>query len=132
MNVTSTDLRAFADWLDEHPELAVAEDVRLDMGTVWLWCSTKEQLVAFKRALPAGMYKKDASEGHVMIVAELCGLKVRGAVPRREACKRVVTGIREVPEQIVPAETIPAHTEEIVEWICDPLLVGPPEEVVSA
>jgi hypothetical protein len=43
--------------------------------------------------------------------------------PRGAVCQRIVTGTKQIEEQVIPA-----HEEEIVEWICDdPIL----EEVAS-
>lgn len=42
--------------------------------------------------------------------------------PRREVCTRRVVGTEDVPEQVTPA-----HTREIVEWDCHPLLAAVPE-----
>jgi hypothetical protein len=44
---------------------------------------------------------------------------------RSAVCERIVTGTRDVPEHVLPAreETlVEAHTEEIVEWRCPPIL----------
>ena len=44
---------------------------------------------------------------------------------RSSVCERIVTGVRDVPEHVLPAreETlVEAHTEEIVEWRCPPIL----------
>jgi hypothetical protein len=47
--------------------------------------------------------------------------------PRAKVCRRVVTGTRILPARIVPPTNeirIPSARMEIVEWQCDPLLLG--------
>ena len=41
-------------------------------------------------------------------------------IMRNQVCERIVTGTKEVP-----AISYPAHTEEIVEWKCEPWLESP-------
>jgi hypothetical protein len=41
---------------------------------------------------------------------------------RGEVCQRIVTGERVVEEKYIPGRLEPAHTEEIVEWKCNPIL----------
>lgn len=49
---------------------------------------------------------------------------------REQVCSKRVTGTREVPETVIPAKVVAAHTEEIVEWDCHPLLSPPaPKEI---
>jgi hypothetical protein len=40
---------------------------------------------------------------------------------KKDICRRIQVGEKEIPEQIIPAkpeEIIPAHTEPIYEWRC--------------
>lgn len=45
--------------------------------------------------------------------------------PRAKVCRRVILGTRTLPARIVPASVelrLPAYSEEMVGWECDPLL----------
>ena len=56
--------------------------------------------------------------------------EIRVKVHKPGVCERVKVGERPVPETVVPARPaeaerlIPAHTEEVWEWQCGPLLAG--------
>jgi hypothetical protein len=47
---------------------------------------------------------------------------------RKNVCTRRVVGTRSVPDAYIPGRLIPAHTEEVVEWDCSPILGDTPEE----
>jgi hypothetical protein len=107
-------LRALADWLEAHPEYAT----EIMPGRFDLFFKTKDELLAFKDASGATRLDKGAIGSHFWLTRSFGGgITLDGNVPREEACRRVVTGIREIPAQVIPAST-----EEDVEWICEPLL----------
>lgn len=116
MTEVAAGLRALADWFDENAEYASPEI--LAPVTVNLFLATKADLIAFKQASGASRLEKNAVGSMFWLRRDFGGgIGVEANVPREEACRRVVTGTREVPEQVVPA-----HVEEIVEWECEPLL----------
>lgn len=109
--------RALADWLEQHPDYAESVTV----GQCNLWLDTKDDLVSFKRASGAKQLAKGAIGDYFWLSLEFGGgVTLEANVPREQACRRVVTGTTEIPEEIVPA-----HVEETVEWECDPLLADP-------
>ena len=116
-------LRAAADWYEQHPEYAERTwgGARLDM-----FFETKDQLLAFKHASGATRHEKGAVPSYFWLRRDFGGGIVLDAnIPREKACRKVVVGTREVP-----AETIEAHVEEVIEWQCDPLLSDPEEATV--
>lgn len=62
----------------------------------------------------------DKSYGYYMEFSrDYFGGKIELCTYRESACKKVVTGVKEIPSQVIPERIVPARTEEIVEWICD-------------
>jgi hypothetical protein len=85
------------------------------------------QLVQIAKAQGAVKTEKEYS-GDLFTLRKLFsgGLGLTFTLGREQVCTKRVTGTREVPETIVPAQVVAAHTEEVVEWDCHPLL-APPE-----
>ena len=61
--------------------------------------------------------RKEWRDVGLTISRDFGGVRLEAFLLRAEVCERVVTGTREVPAQVTPA-----HTEEVVEWQCSPLL----------
>jgi hypothetical protein len=129
-------LRKFADLLDEHPEIELPLDGSdcAPITTYYLGDDAKERVSAFVRAVP-GRVNKRYDDAHFHAEATLDGLHVRALAYRNAVCERIVTGTREVTEEVpdpkalaaVPTTTV-TRTVEDVEWVCAPLLA----EAVSA
>jgi hypothetical protein len=119
-------LRAIADWYEAHPEIPLPGD---DTLTNYAVC-TREHAESLIRGL--GNCKKDYDETSFTISRRFGVLNVRFYFSRSEVCKKVVVGSRIEPEQIVPARVIPAHTVDVVEWECMPVMSLKQIEEVSA
>ena len=66
-----------------------------------------------------GSFDKEYSEesGLVTFCRDFGGLKLRFVFTRQSVCTCRVVGTVEVPEVVIPA-----HTKELVEWDCQPIL----------
>lgn len=123
-------LIALAGFISANPELA--EDMRFDFSRInvpLISGEVREKLAAFARAGKASgvevakEFNGDDWAGLLLRFGEHVGIAAYAA--RNQVCERVVTGTREVEEEIVdPAapKIKRSRTEEIVEWRCTPLL----------
>ncbi len=111
--------RKIADTLDMLPDFP-EHTVTCNVGAapaVAIHGLTKDELVVLVRGL--GRVAKNASGGTFWVNGDYDGVDVTGfAADREDLCRRVVTGRRTVPAQ---AERV----EDIVEWVCDPILGTP-------
>ena len=123
-------LRALADLLDANPDLELPYT---GSGSEILIIpdrdgDQKAQIAAWARALP-GEKSKGVRGDAFDLYGSLHGLKLLVIVQRDQVCRRVVTGTREVTEQVpdpdalaaVPTVTV-TKTVEDVEWVCEPIL----------
>lgn len=116
----SKSLRDLADWVEAHP------DIELPNDSISIYSrNTKEEAVEVLKALTP--CKKDYSDDLFTISRSFGRVLLRFIFYRNVVCTRRVVGTQEVPEKFTlekytPSELIPAHTEEIVEWDCDPIL----------
>lgn len=109
-------LRQVANFLDANPDLTAST------YAIQMRCTTKQDLRVLTSALVAavGRAEKGAlGDNYFHVYASIGGLKVWGAVQREKVCRKVVTGTRHVPEQ-----TVEAHEEEIVKWVCDDAILA--------
>lgn len=112
MSTISEDLRAFADWLEEHPIARVT-------GKSFFFCVAdgKEDFAAIAREI--GSFRKDPDDTWISIEKRFGSIHYRVIIAREEICEKVVIGKKTVPA--TEAITIPAkpeREEEIVEWRC--------------
>lgn len=115
MSDYTNSLRQLADFLDKHPDLALpSEDIRVYA------MDTKEEAAACLKALKP--CKKEYRDNIFEISKEFGGISLRYVFLRSSVCRRKVVGTKEIEEQHIPGRTIPAHTEEIVEWECEPVM----------
>lgn len=73
-------------------------------------------------------FDKNYSDSLLTVSRKFGPVNARFVASRSSVCKRVVVGIEEIPEQVIPAkeaQVIPAHTVEKVEWDCTPSLLAP-------
>jgi len=114
-------LRAVADMWEAHPELPAPEPFVM---SVFGW-NGREQM---KRAaeMLATCQKQVLPDYSLFKLIHDFGGGVRVAfVSTLDAiCTRQVKGTRHVPEKTLPALTIAAHDEEVVEWNCGEPLFG--------
>lgn len=111
-----TALRRVAEVLDAHPEL----DLEIYPTNAWVFCHDPEEFARYVRAFGAG--GKDFKGEDLEFAPEYCGEIFKVNCKREQICERKVIGTRHVPEKIIPAQVIPAHSEDIVEWDCKPIL----------
>lgn len=109
-------LRALTDWFEQHPE-------RIEQGgddgiIVNLYPDGKGDTAQLAREL--GKVTKEQNNSLFWIRRCFGPHKIDGVLSRGEVCTRVVTGTKQIPEEVIPA-----HEEETVEWVCDePLLAA--------
>jgi hypothetical protein len=77
-----------------------------------------DRLVEYRRAI-GGSWSKDYFGSLIRYEQEKEGVTIRLECSRGATCRRVVTGVREIPEERIPAKVIPARTEEQYEWECN-------------
>lgn len=116
-------LRAVAQFYEQNPD-AWYDGIHLTVN-MYIWGRAARQiLVRTVRAL--GPCTKNYDHTNITVsrkFSEQVTLSV--FAPRAKVCRRVILGTRILPARTVPASGevhLPATTEEIVAWRCDPLL----------
>jgi hypothetical protein len=127
-------LRNLATMYETHPGLPVP-------GWPWffVYSASPQQLVEIAKA-PGAVETKKSYEGEQFNLQKIFegNVGIQYSISREQVCRKVVKEVVEVPATIVPAhvvpeKVIPAHSEEIVEWECDPLLAPPtPKQIGGA
>jgi len=139
-------LRLLADLLDANPDLILPRHGQENMPLTWSFMSfaryvdtdPREAMAATEKLIPARPWRKayrDEDTPYAMfeLSGALAGLHVRLRAYRDAVCTRVVTGTREVTEEVpdpealarVPVTKVTRIVED-VEWSCHPIL-APPE-----
>lgn len=108
-------LRQLADFLEQHPEVP---EPNCQAMTAMIWQDDAKAALR-KAALALGSTEKKFSDSYVFLSRNFGSLNYQVMAFRNAVCRRLVVGLREVPEQVIPA-----HQQEIVEWECDPILAG--------
>ena len=113
-------LRDLADWVEAHPEIDLPDE------SISVFSKhTKEE--AAKVLLALTPCKKDYSGDLFTLSRSFGHVRLKFLFVRSAVCTRRVVRTEEVPEEIIPEKVEPeqviaAHTKEIVEWDCDPIL----------
>jgi hypothetical protein len=116
----AADLHELADWFAEHPEIEPPPLV-----TLYLFRFSREPFVETVRAMGRG--EKSGDDSYFIFERRFGVVTLQATVQRDEVCRKVVVGTEEIPEQ-----TTPAHTQDVVEWVCEePLLASAPEAATS-
>jgi hypothetical protein len=118
-------LRELAAMYESHPELAVP-----DGKTFNLFCfahSDRERAEAKERvrevARAFGSAAKSYDDGYFNLKKQFSGGIVLEITTNRDAvCERVVVGTKIEPAREIPAQSIPEHEVEVVEWRCASIL----------
>lgn len=112
-------LRELADWFDAHEEVPLPDEYTTT-ELAFFPEDTKEIAAAVMLALKP--CRKDYSETLFMLSRKFGPISTKWYFQRNTVCTRRVVGTEEVAEKHLPARTIPAHTKEVVEWDCEPIL----------
>lgn len=107
----ATALRQIADWYEANEWAPVPHDAAMDIFSA----HSKQQAEALARAL-APCRKEFTSADQFWLKREFNGITLGFCFSRSVVCERVVVGVTEIPAQVIPA-----HTVEEVEWRCAPL-----------
>lgn len=137
-------LRALADMIEANPELAPNFSYTLGNSGIYVMPradDTAAEMAAVARIARRYGAKTDkcVSEKQYNLMADFGAVKFQFLAAREQVCERVVTGTREVTEEVpdpvalaaVPTTTVTKVVEDY-EWVCRPLLAGTPEAPVSA
>lgn len=127
-------LRLLADMIEQNPQLAGNLDHSLSFAGINVHSRTDDkatEMADFARLARRYGATTDKAVTNEMynLVADFGGVSLRFLAYRSEVCERVVTGTREVTEQVpdptalaaVPITTV-TRVEDITEWKCRPLL----------
>jgi len=151
--MTDTDKRAayieglhqIADFLAEHPEVPLphlSSHIGDEYGpilTIWLVRGdAREAMATVARAMGKAEKIVDERTGEFKIYRQFAGFKLVASAGREEVCERVVTGTREIVEEVpdpdalaaVPKVTVTKVVEDI-EWVCQPLLKPASTSILS-
>lgn len=116
------DMRALADYLEEHPDLIPA------WGTIELshFFSTEEDTPkGIELAKKMGGFEKESGSSYLYLTHAVGIHKVRVLINHEKLCVKTITGTRTVPAkpaQII--EAVPEHVEETFEWVCPPSILA--------
>jgi len=105
-------LRAIASFYEAHPDVQTPHDHAISVYGVE---DTKEEALRIIEALKP--CRKEWEGPFLKIVRDFGEVRLVFVFEREAVCTKRVVGVKEIP-----AEFIPAHTEEIVEWECGPIL----------
>lgn len=130
----ATALHRIASMIDAAPELEDEHSAfryALEKLTIVVW--SREGLAAMVRAGKAAGAKitKHQDDRWAGVDMDFGAIKLRALIDRVEVCDRVVTGVREVVEEVPDPEALAAvptvsvtKTVEDVSWVCRPILAG--------
>lgn len=112
-----TGLREIADKLEAHPEIPEPY-----IGLALKSFDTAEELTTAVKAY-GEKWEKNSDEAYYNLTHTFGthNLRLQFYIDRTKVCRKIVKGTKVVPEKYVPAtecRVIPAHEEEIVEWVC--------------
>jgi hypothetical protein len=121
-------LRTLASVLELHPDLPLPYEGNDSPFTIHFLhgADPRGAMAAAARMIPC-KWAKTSDDNYFDLRGELAGLKIKLTAFRDAVCTRIVTGTREVTEEVTdpdaPKVTV-THIIEDVEWDCGPLLAG--------
>ncbi|MFI5223675.1 MAG: hypothetical protein ACHQX3_05420 [Nitrospirales bacterium] len=109
-------LRELADFYQNNPDVPIP----------WLThdnyaVDSKADAEAVARGLRT--FEKDGNDSYLHLTKKFGNIVAKFVFTRTNVCVKKVVGVKTVPAAFIEAHTIPARTEEVVEWECSPLLV---------
>lgn len=134
-------LRLLADMIEQNPEIARNFEHHFDFSGLFVHAVTDDipaEMAAFGRIARRYGAKTEKSVSAEMfnLVCDFGALKLKFLANRNEVCELVVTGTREVSEEVPDPEALAAvptttvtRTEDVTEWVCKPLLATDAEAV---
>ena len=115
-----TDAQSVLEWLAAHPEIPLpSEFSKWGHLNIYAWDNRKEARV-MARAM--GTFEKQADTNMLRLLKRFGRVTVCAVFRRRQVCERIVVDTKEIPEEVIPAKTVPAHVEEVIVWRCPSLL----------
>jgi hypothetical protein len=118
----AADLRAFADLLDRHPQLADA----FNGSDTFVGCDHRHPFPDLVRQLAtAGRVEKGSDDGRFEVTLQIGTVKLilidtRGDV----VCEKVQTGTRTVEKPILQQVGVETAEEPVYEWRCPPSILA--------
>lgn len=120
-------LRELADWIEANGDhLDASSDFFYDNMVMSFLRHDRDEFVNVAQLL-GGKRTKDGDDSYFRVKRSFGPIEVTVFAQRKDVCERVVTGTRHIPAQVIPASeerVIEARDEEIVEWVCEPLLAA--------
>ena len=111
-------LRSLADFYDANPDVATPLPQIVNVYSVEDTKEAASQIIEVLKPC-----RKEWDGGFLKITRDFDGVTLKFVFERSAVCTRRVIG-----HKTVPSTYYPEHTEEIVEWDCEPsLLAGAPE-----
>lgn len=116
-------LRKIADFCEEYPDFPLPTIYPSSVS----FHLEPETAKEFLRSL--GSFEKHYYGNFFNATKKIDGVTYEFWVARDAVCKRVVKGTRHVEATIRPAELIPEHEEELIEWECEEPILADTEDV---
>lgn len=129
-------LRLLADMIEQNPQLADNFEHTFGFSGIFVHVATDDvpaEMAAFGRIARryGATTEKAVNEKQYNLVCDFGALKLKFLANRNEVCELVVTGTREVVEEVPDPEALAAvptttvtRTEDVTEWVCKPLLAA--------
>ncbi len=120
--INTADLRALADFLDEHPALAA----RMAAHEFNVFAVDETEWTAFRAVL--GSYSKGARFGFLEATRSFGGLNLIVNLSQEKSCQRVKVGEQIVEREVYPDDvqpTIETVVEPVYEWVCPESWLAP-------
>lgn len=115
-------LRQLADFYEEHPLLPLPDSPDF---AVYYFGEPETHELAARIATQLGTFEKRADETLFRIEKSFGSIRLRFVFCRDKVCIRKVIGTKTVTKEIYPENFETQEVEEeIVEWICPPLLAS--------
>lgn len=115
MSINPNDLRALADFLDEHPTLRAT----INAPTIYAFTYDVDEWRQILADL--GTYEKGADNYDLEATRSFGEARIKVCIPKTKTCERVQVAEREVEVPVYPDDvepTLKKVTEPVYEWKC--------------